>query len=197
MREFLDSIPLTGWLPVLTLAAIALLFLILAVVWWRRRKTLRWVAAAFSLIFAALTVGDAVNSKYAYFDTMADLLNVPTYPTADDGAVNTTQEQPNGLVMDLKVADTESNFGNFDAKVFLPPQYFTDRQRRFPVAILSHGNPGFVTDWLTAGAAAQTGLEVAKQDLPVILVMPEVLQTGTEKVSALTLSRKATPKRTS
>ena len=42
------------------------------------------------------------------------------------------------------------------AKVWLPPQYFTNPRQHFPVVYLLHGNPGRPTDWLTAAGGAAT-----------------------------------------
>ena len=76
----------------------------------------------------------------------------------------------------IQVPDPTSHFGAFDAKVWLPPQYFSDPTARFPVVVLIHGNPGLNTDWLTSGDAAATALAGAKAGKPVILVMPTVLR---------------------
>ena len=85
-------------------------------------------------------------------------------------------ELENGAAARISVPDTASHFGVFDAQVYLPPQYFTEPERRFPVVVLTHGNPGRSTEWLDSGSAAATGLAVARGGHPVILVMPTVLQ---------------------
>lgn len=177
MRDFLASVPLLGWGPLLVVGAVALVFLALAAVVWRRRPVLRWVFGFLGFVFVLATAGGVVNDKYAYYATLADVFGVPTYPTGDIAeATATGKEHPEGLVVDLPVPDTASGFGDDAAKVFLPPQYFTQESDRFPVAVLLHGNPGSNTDWLSAGGAADTGLAVSKDGTPVILVMPNVLQ---------------------
>ncbi|HEY7984009.1 MAG TPA: alpha/beta hydrolase-fold protein [Ktedonobacterales bacterium] len=43
-----------------------------------------------------------------------------------------------------------------DIRVYLPPSYGLDAQRRFPVLYLLHGAPGTYRDWFIAGHAAAT-----------------------------------------
>ena len=77
----------------------------------------------------------------------------------------------------ITVPDTASKFGTFDAQVWLPPQYFSNPRQHFPVVYLLHGNPGTPTDWLTSAGGAATCLSVAQSGKPVIIVMPEDLQS--------------------
>jgi S-formylglutathione hydrolase FrmB len=175
----LSSIPLVGWGPIIAIAAIAVIFLILAVLLWRNHKVWRWVFVFLFLVTGVAAVGDYVNTKFAYYDTLADLLGVPTYPTVDGNATGPdVQPQPNGAVTQITIPDTQSHFGSFQANVWLPPQYFTDTRAHFPVLLLLHGNPGTITDWLTSGGGPAAGLAVANTGKPVILVMPTVLQNS-------------------
>ena len=120
------------------------------------------------------TAADYVNTQFAYFDNVATCSDIPTYPTVDGNASGPdVQQQPNGAVTQITVADTASQFGNFDAKVWLPPQYFSDPRAHFPVLLLLHGNPGANNDWLERRPAAETGLAAAQSGKPVILVMPD------------------------
>ncbi|MEO7236800.1 MAG: alpha/beta hydrolase-fold protein, partial [Lapillicoccus sp.] len=109
------------------------------------------------------------------YPTLADLLGISRYPSPN--SVEVEDAKLNGAIADIPVPDTASGFGQFDAEVWLPPQYFTEPLTRFPVAILTHGNPGHSTDWLEGGDVAEVGLEVARAGQPVILVMPTVLRT--------------------
>ena len=179
MTDVLSKIPLVGWGPIITIAAITVSCLIIAILLWRNHKVWRWVFVLLFLVFSVGAVGDYVNTKFAYFDNAADLLGIPTYPTVDGNASGPdVQQQPNGAVTQINVPDTQSHFGSFTANVWLPPQYFSNPRDHFPVVMLLHGNPGQPTDWLTAGSAATTGLAVAQAGKPVILVMPEDLQNG-------------------
>lgn len=57
-------------------------------------------------------------------------------------------------------------------KVYLPPGYNNDQQRRFPVLYLLHGFPGSNSDWLI-NANLQNTLDelVARKELPPLLVV--------------------------
>jgi S-formylglutathione hydrolase FrmB len=173
----LSGIPLVGWGPIIAIAAIALALLILTILLWRRHKVWRWVTAVLFVLFTLGAVGDGVNTHFAYYDSAADLLGIPNYPSVDGNVTGPdVKPQPNGGVIDLNIPDTESRFGSFAAKVWLPPQYFTDQRAHFPVQILMHGNPGDQNAWLGTPRAGATGLKVAQSGKPVILVMPQVLQ---------------------
>ena len=179
MVDVLSKIPLVGWGPIITIAAIAVSCLIIAVLLWRNHKVWRWVFVLLFLVFGVGTAADYVNTQFAYFDNAADLLGVPTYPTVDGNATGPDiQQQPNGAVTKINVPDTQSKFGSYEANVWLPPQYFSNPRQHFPVVFLLHGNPGQTTDWLTAGSAATTALTVANSGHPVIVVMPENLQNN-------------------
>jgi enterochelin esterase-like enzyme len=64
--------------------------------------------------------------------------------------------------------------------VYFPPQYFTDRTRRFPVVYLLHGSPGAPVDWFRAARASDAGYEVAREGHPVILVAPRASHNWTD-----------------
>jgi S-formylglutathione hydrolase FrmB len=175
----LSSIPLVGWGPIIAIAAIAVIFLIIAILTWRNHKVWRWVFVFLFLVFGVGAVGDYVNTKFAYYDNLADLFGVPTYPVVDPNASGSqVQQQPNGAVTTISIPDTNSHFGQFEANVWLPPQYFSDPKASFPVILLLHGNPGSNNDWLNGSSAAQTGLASAQAGKPVILVFPVSLQNS-------------------
>ena len=161
----------------LLLSVLALVALAATAVLWRRARVGRRVAVALTAVLLAVTLAVVVNTTRHAYPTVADLLGQRTYPAPS--AVATEGAQRNGAVASIRVPDTASHFGVFAAQVWLPPQYFTQLTARFPVVILTHGNPGGSTDWLDAGSAAATGLEVARSGHPVILVMPTVLRTPT------------------
>ena len=122
------------------------------------------------------TAGALVNTSLHAYPTVGDLTGTPRFPDVEQLHPTSNLELERGASARISVPDTASHFGVFDAQVYLPPQYFSEPQRRFPVVILTHGNPGRSTDWLDEGSAAQTGLTVAQSGHPVILVMPTVLQ---------------------
>lgn len=173
----LAVVPLVGIGPIVVISAIALAFLIFTALLWRGHRGWRWVTAILFVLFALGAVADWVNTKFAYYDTAADLFGIPNYPTVE-GNVNgpEVKPQPNGAVIDLGIPDTASKFGQFPAKVWLPPQYFTDQGTHFPVQVLIAGNPGDPTNWLGTPRADATALKAAQAGKPVILVMPQALQ---------------------
>lgn len=81
---------------------------------------------------------------------------------------------PRGVVVPLPVAGTVSGLHLGNALVYLPPQYFSQPQRRFPAVYLLHGSPGVPVDWLRGGGAADAGAAVAGVGSPTIIVMPQV-----------------------
>jgi len=180
VEKILAAVPLVGLGPIVVISAIALVFLVLGVLAWRHHKV--WSIVCLSL-FVAVGLGagaDYVNTKFSYYDNVADLMGVPTYPTAEGGEATGAQvtPQPNGAVTTITIPDTQSHFGSHEAKVWLPPQYFTNPRAHFPVIILAHGNPGQPTDWLTSAGGPASALAVASSGKPVILVMPVVLQSA-------------------
>lgn len=179
MDQILASIHVANDQTPWIVAGVAVLVLILGIWLWRRKpkRTVRRVFAVvcwvLTPLLGALAVGAAVNTHFAYFDTMADLFGIPTYPTAQGGTVpKGGVQEPNGVVVDLTISNS-SGFGTYPAKAYLPPQYYSNPRQHFPVVYLLHGTPGQITDWVSAGDAATTGLTSAQAGKPVILVFPE------------------------
>lgn len=161
----------------LELLGLAVVAVVATAVLWRRGRRHRRLAAGVSAILVIAFLASIANTTLQAYPTMADVLGRPRYPSPSEAG--TAEAQQNGAVASIRVPDTASHFGSFTAQVWLPPQYFTEPTRRFPVAILTHGNPGRSTDWLDSGSAAATGQEVARSGHPVILVMPTVLRKPT------------------
>ena len=161
----------------LILLLLAVVALAVTAVLWRRSHVGRRVGAGFVAVLLVVSLVVVANTALHAYPTVADLLGQPRYPAPS--AIATDGARQNGAVAAIRVPDTASHFGVFPAQVWLPPQYFTQPSARFPVAILTHGNPGRSTDWLDDGSAAAIGLEVARSGHPVILVMPTVLQRPT------------------
>lgn len=176
MRDVLAAVPLVGLAPLLGLGCVAVLLLVIGVFRWRGHQAGGRVLVAGFVVFALGAFGLAVNTRFSYFDTLADLAGIASYDTIEGNEVPPDVAEPNGVVFSMRVPDTQSHFGSFDAKVWLPPQYFSDQRAHFPVVILTHGNPGNNRQWLGEGDAANTGLAVARSGHPVILVFPTVLQ---------------------
>jgi S-formylglutathione hydrolase FrmB len=175
VTDLLFRIPLVGFQVIVGLALVGLAGVALTVVardsvGWRRTGA---VVAVVGLLAAGAA---AVNTRIYAYPTAGSLTGSPQFPMVDRLPATSNVELEQGAAARISVPDTRSHFGVFDAQVYLPPQYFREPNRRFPVVILTHGNPGQSTEWLDDGSAAQTGLAVAQAGHPVILVMPTVLQ---------------------
>lgn len=178
MTDALASVPLVGAGPVLVVSAVALACLVFAVLLWRGHKLWRWVFVGLFVVVGLGAGADAVNTKFAYIDNLADLLGIPTYPTGGGAQVQPGESHPDGVVVPINIDDKASGFGAKQALVYLPPQYFSDTRAHFPVMLLAHGNPGDGSAFLTSMSAQQTALAVAQGGKPVILVMPNVLKNS-------------------
>ncbi len=179
MTDVLAKIPLLGWGPLITVAAITVSCLIIVFLLWRKHKVWSSLFIALFLVFGVSTAAAAVNMHFAYYDNAADLLGMPTYPTITGNVSGPdVKPQPNGATTQITVPDTASKFGTYQAQVWLPPQYFTNTRQHFPVVYLLHGNPGQPTDWLTSAGGAATFLNVANSGHPAIIVMPEDIQNN-------------------
>ncbi|HEU4998767.1 MAG TPA: alpha/beta hydrolase-fold protein [Lapillicoccus sp.] len=175
MGGFWYRIPLAGSRVVLALGIMAVAGVVLAVMS-RQSRGWRRTGVILAVVATVAAAGAAVNTRLDAYPTIGSLSGNPEFPMVDRLHPTSNVELEQGAAARMSVPDTASHFGRFDAQVYLPPQYFTEPERRFPVVILTHGNPGRSTDWLDAGSAAQTGLAVARAGTPVILVMPTVLQ---------------------
>lgn len=130
-------------------------------------------AAVLALLLLPATAADAVNAHFQYFPRVADVVNISTWPTAARTVLTTSRGRfPEGTVVELPLPGPVSGFGTHTALAYLPPQYFTEPARRFPVVYLLHGSPGAPVDWFRAARAAAAGRSVADLGAPVILVAP-------------------------
>lgn len=175
MTDALAGIPLSGTRVVITLAALGLVGAALSVAA-RRSSGWRRAGVVVAVVGVAGAGAAVVNTRLDAYPTFGVLIGTPQYPMVDRLHPTSNVELERGAAARISVPDTASHFGAFDAQVYLPPQYFSEPDRRFPVVVLTHGNPGRSTDWLDSGSAAETGLAVARSGHPVILVMPTVLQ---------------------
>ncbi|HEU4330777.1 MAG TPA: alpha/beta hydrolase-fold protein [Lapillicoccus sp.] len=175
MSDFWYRVPLAGSRVVIALCLIVVIGVLMAVQG-RHSKGWRRAGIVVAVVAAVAVVGAAVNTRLDAYPNVGSLSGVPRYPMVNRLHPTSNVELERGAAARMSVPDTASKFGVYDAQVYLPPQYFSEPNRRFPVVILTHGNPGRSTDWLDAGSAAETGLAVARAGTPVILVMPTVLQ---------------------
>jgi enterochelin esterase-like enzyme len=161
----------------------------------RRRRGRRLLVStlAVSAVFASLlSAADMVNAHYEYLPRVSDVLGQRDWPTLDRqqlvllsgvtpatpparaGGRRALSLPPRGAVISIRTPDDGVGFAASHALVYLPPQYFTEPQARFPVTYLLHGSPGVPVDWLRGAGAATAGERVAASGEPQILVMPTV-----------------------
>ena len=169
-----------GSVPVV--AVLLGLAVVVALVAGLRRRGGRWLRRALAgvAVFAALAgVADGVNAWFGYWPRVADVLQLPDWPVVQPEAVTGEEPAPPGVrhtggVVTFPVPGTVSGFGTRVAYAYLPPQYFTEPSRRFPVVYLLHGSPGRPVDWLRGGRAVSAALAVARSGHPLIVVIPRV-----------------------
>lgn len=162
----------------------ALLFLALAI--YVRPKW--WLFLFIPLIIVALVGagGFAVNVKFKAYKTLGPMLGLDPYDTAGGEQLDAPSgSYPRGVVVDSTIPGTKSGLGALPVKVWLPPQWFTDQKRDFPVIYLMHGVPGLGVPvpgssiysgpgTLFTNASADDGAQKAatQRDQPVVLVAP-------------------------
>lgn len=133
----------------------------------------------------ALTIAAYLNAYFAYMPQVGDLAGPRPWPVVTAqaisqpspglvGRIGQATSQPRGAVVSLPLAGAVSGAPTRRALIYLPPQYFSQPQRRFPVLYLLHGSPGVPLDWFRGGKAAVAGLAAARAGLPVILVAPKM-----------------------
>ncbi len=173
----MGSLVVIGKWFILSLAGLALLSWVGCVLLARRGRVVTVTMAGLSVVLTLATVADLVNAHYSYLPRVDDVLGIRSWPTAsvrEATAPVPPRPHPNGAVIDLPVNGVRSGFGVRKAKVYLPPQYFTEPQARFPVVYLMHGSPGAPVDWYRANRAAEVGALLASESRPAILVAPRL-----------------------
>ncbi len=167
-------------------------------IWRRRARPHRALRALGCAVVAVLVVVGAiavsVNAYFAYLPTVGDAVQSVTgdrqWMSASGLGHLTTQQAANaakvGLVIRLPIpADPVHDFPRTTSVVYLPAQYFTEPDRRFPVVYLFHGSPGQPSDWFHAGDAASEGRTVAQLGAPAIIVAPRMSRSWTDDPECL------------
>jgi enterochelin esterase-like enzyme len=148
-----------------------------------RQRRQRWrtpALAAAAALLSLVTVADCVNSYYSYLPNVSDVVDavVSSPPQQLTPAINhldlSAGNAAAGRLFRLPTPDNGSGFGSSEAWVWLPPQYFQPARPRLPVVYLFHGSPGMPKDWFHGGAAGRIGRLLAAEQLPVIMVAPQL-----------------------
>ena len=176
MTDVLSKIPLVGWGPILTIAAIAVQL---------PHHRAPAVAQPQGLALGVRLSVPGVRRRHR-----RGLPEHPVSPTTttwrsspDSRRIRPStatpavpvQQQPDGAVTHDHRARHNSNFGSFDANVWLPPQYFSDPRHTSRFFCCMGTRP---TRLAERQPAAEPGSAAAQADHPVILVFPAVLQDG-------------------
>lgn len=177
--QWLLSVEVANWKIVSILAVLSVLAA--AGAFMRRRHLVAFTGLA--LAAATLAGADTVNTYYGYLPQLADVVGATEWqviPARDVLAVRPPQTgltrislaiRHEGGVVSLPITGQRSHFGRHGVLVYLPPAYFTDPARRFPVVYLLHGSPGRPEDWLRAGRLTHV-IQPLQSTAPLIVVMP-------------------------
>ena len=170
-KPFPDRLPgvVYGWVAV-ALFAVALLI----GRWFVRRRDRTRPLVAVALVVAAVLVVVAaagrINAVYDAYPTVRAALGISDYRTVtfDDPSVRASQTVPvedwaapenmpaTGAVTSVTIPGAVSGFRAREARVYLPPAYFSDPRPELPVLVLLAGQPGSTEDWLVGGRLART-----------------------------------------
>ncbi|MEY2397409.1 MAG: hypothetical protein QOJ00_583 [Actinomycetota bacterium] len=147
--------------------------------WWLSHRKRRGVGFGFGVAAIVMTLVASLavaNASFAYLPRLGDVFGGRgqwrSAPLRIVLASSTTR--PFGIVTTLPVVGDAAHLGSAHTLVWLPPQYFSDTDARFPVVYLMHGSPGAPVDWLRAAGAADAALASARAGRPAILAMPRV-----------------------
>ena len=161
------------------------------VAWWRRAVAL--VAVPALLAFGGLQI----NAHYAYLPTVGDLLRGPLPGQVDARNLEALSSSVDasgrivvfssrsiangGVVAEIDIPATTSQFRHRPAWVWLPAVYFTRPHPHLSVLVLISGTPGSPEDWLRGGGAlalANSWAAAHRGDAP-IMVLPDANGSAT------------------
>ena len=123
----------------------------------------------YSFVVDGTAMLDAGNPFSKPGDFAASLLEVPGSPPR----VYEAQDVPHGALELLQYQSTPYKTRR-NLYVYLPPQYYTEPSRRFPVVYLRHGNGDYEVSWPFQGRAGVIleNLIAQNKAVPMIIVMP-------------------------
>ncbi|GGK99181.1 alpha/beta hydrolase [Nocardia jinanensis] len=168
-RPFPDPLPVT----VYVWSGLAVLAVALIIGRWfvRRRERSRPLVAT-GLVAAATAVvlcaAGGINAVFDAYPTVRATLGIDDYRTvpfdaalaprpgsggrAPMGGWVPPDDMPRtGAVTKAAVPGSVSRFSAREARIYLPPAYFTDPRPDLPVLVLLAGQPGSTDDWLVGG----------------------------------------------
>lgn len=142
----------------------------------RRRRTLGIVLVVGSMSMTLLSGLTVANAHFAYLPRLGDVFggHGQWHSAPAKLVLASSSTYPFGVVTRIPVVGRAARLGSPQSLVWLPPQYFSAPDDRFPAVYLMHGSPGAPVDWLRAAGAADAALASARDGHPTILVMPKV-----------------------
>jgi enterochelin esterase-like enzyme len=162
------------WLVALLSTASVILMVRAAPRWGSHRGR----SAALALLLLAMAA--FVNDYFGYLPQVGDIAGPRPWPVVSARDVlrvppgHASPVFPRGAVLTLPVQGIHSHASILSALVYLPPEYFSKPDLRFPVLYMLHGSPGVPLDWFRGGEAAEAGLASARHGRPTILVAPRM-----------------------
>ncbi|MSO38142.1 MAG: hypothetical protein EXQ69_07820 [Acidimicrobiia bacterium] len=139
----LAGLSLIGVPLLVGICALAVAAGVLAVVF---RYRLHWYGViALSILRVLLVVVDAggwVNRHFDYFPTLSGLLGKRAKDAVGNDALHKRKIPPHGIVVQMDMPGTTSNFVGRPAQIYVPPGCFKTPRPRLPVVMLLAGRLG-------------------------------------------------------
>lgn len=169
--------------------------LVLAVAGWRRARWWRRGAAVLAVPLAALAAVVVLNQWVGYVPTTgvawAQASGAPLPDEVDEGSLGgpVATPPPAGAVVPIDTGNAASGFVHRQEYVYLPPAWFSARDRTaLPVVMMIGGEFSVATDWIRTGNAVAVAdrYAAAHGGLAPVLVFPDAsgsFQNDTECVN--------------
>lgn len=148
-----------------------------------------WLLVLIPLAVAAFALGVSSVFRIATGaqETLGDVFGVPDYDVGASSQISDPRGSwPRGLVVRTTVPANSSGVGEQPAWVYLPPDYFEERNRTFPAALVlpdaspedAAGPDTALAEVFDEGGLAGIGFDLAESGSPIVLVVPATSPTG-------------------
>jgi S-formylglutathione hydrolase FrmB len=162
------------------------------VVSWKGARGWRKAVAVVAVLLTLLVPLDMVNRQSGSFPTIGRLVTLdpehivetPQLRQIREEVASTGQLPKQGVLLQVVIPPTVSQFSTRPAYVYLPPAWFAKVTPSLPTLMLLPGEPGSASDWVANGDADQTADAFAQSHHGVapIIVMPD--PNGTKTVDS-------------
>lgn len=169
------DVPIDNLWPVIICSILGVLVILWC--WRRKRKHKRWYFWPLPLLLPLLllSAGSLVNNHFGLYLRLGELFDQYPFPTSNASTLSQSSgNYPQGTTVVADIPGTQSGLPAQQAFIWLPPQYFKEPKKKFPVVYLYPGTPGTAADWFNGGGAQATGLQSAQNGQPAILVSASV-----------------------